>query len=89
MQYVMMFKCLKFDDNWSNLQPVQLPQGAAYTAGKEGAGLRVVVEFEPGKVQTYTFKVPPNEIVGVSVPENLVFIPKIKTAPDVSLGVQL
>jgi len=89
MQWVIQFKLLKFDEGWSNCQPVLLPQGAAYAAKTDSARLWVVVELEPSVVQTLQFELKAPAIVGVSVPENLVFVPPVEKLPTVLAGVQV
>jgi hypothetical protein len=75
-QYVLQFKCLRFKGSWSDPTPVQAPQGIIYTA-IENCTLMVVVHQEPDKFLTLSFKVPGKGMVGVSIPENLVFLPKV------------
>jgi hypothetical protein len=75
-QYVLQFKFLRFVGGWANGAPVSLPQGLAYTAQGHST-LVVVVHVEPDKFKTLTFGVAEGRVVGVSVPENLVFIPHV------------
>ncbi len=82
-QYVIQFKFLRFLGDWGVPAPVQAPQGVVYTAGEKSV-LLVTVLLEPNQLETFSFEVPMHEKVGVSVPENLVFLPKVNTPTKLS-----
>lgn len=80
-QYVMVYKVLKFKGDWS-IGPYGTHEHGVLYSPKEGTEtLLVYTETETGTIHEFSFPIKAKQLVGVSLSENIVFIPETTDLP--------
>ncbi|VVB70348.1 Uncharacterised protein [uncultured archaeon] len=80
-QYVMVYKALKFKGQWV-LGPYGTHEhGVVYSPTDDRSTLSVHAEGETGIFRVYDFPIKKGQKVGVSLSENIVFIPETDDKP--------